>query len=588
MKKILLLGTILMIVGTAYAFGGGGGGRTGRAYDRGLNAIGIHRGGDGQADIKFKCDDPNAHPDDQGVCVCNDGYVEDAQGICVQNQCEGFTPTECITACDPATGEKTYATLCHNDEYYCNNNHECVNPCEEAQYNTECQTCTPTGGNADIQDKTGTCGTGGAYICQAGACIDPCTIGDHPTDACTPSWHAENGECIPDYAPTGTSCGTNMTCNADHECTCLTGYFWNGSACFAPCTKPNYFHRLSGTCLACDSNTRVETTADECTTCGDQRKVITDGDKTYCATTNCGSGNFQDAKGTCHACTISTAYPVKTEADCTTPCPGTRHVDEKTDGTLSCVNGPCPTERTCGTKCCPTGHPCSEGQCMNPETYCPADKPIMAANGTCRACPSGTDNLRFSAYSADECAKCGDGYLYNTSEKACYIETCPAGHFRTSPYYCQHCQAGWNYHVKGATTEADIDRCVAACPNRQKMPDGYKYSSIACTYNCTDFGQVRDEWGNCKTCESDIQYWSSSCNLCPGKNFKKLTYSDNCELVSSCPEGEHVGTCCPEDTVYVQTGTKKEYNATTTYSTGVCCPKFRPVWDGSKCVPQES
>ena len=235
MKKFLLLGTIL-IATSAFAFGGGRSGRVHERYKTGVDAIGVHRQIDNneQADIKFECDDSNAHPDEHGACVCNEGYVED-EGTCVLNQCEDFTSTECILTCDPATGEKTYATLCHNDEYYCNNNHDCVNPCGEAQYNTECQTCSPTGGNADIQDKTGTCGTGGAYICQSGICTDPCTITEHETNACTPSWHAKNGECVPDYAQAGTSCGENKICDGAGTCGCAEGYEDVGGTCMEKC-----------------------------------------------------------------------------------------------------------------------------------------------------------------------------------------------------------------------------------------------------------------------------------------------------------------------------------------------------------------
>ena len=436
MKKI---GFILLLLASTsvFAFGGGGGGHTSKIYKRhtpGVNSFGIHVHENAKnPDIKFKCDDPNATPNRQGVCECNDGYemkngvcvpkteptpppepitcnscedlvgeqcvprtcgtnehcdvaqdecvcdegyLPDSQNVCVLNQCPDFQPTDCITDCDPITGSETYATLCHNDEYYCNNNHECTNPCDEATYDHECQTCTPQGQSADIQNKTGTCGTSGAYVCQSGSCVDPCTIGEHPTDACTPSWHAENGTCVPDYAQAGTSCGTNMVCDDNHECICPEGYFWNGSACFTPCTKANNFHRLSGTCLACDSNTRVETTEAECNTCGSQRKVVEDGDKTYCATTNCGSGNFQDAKGTCHACTINTSYPVETEEACTTAC-STRHVEVKEDQSLSCVKGCAEGYEEVDGKCqidlcanvtCDSGKRCTYGVCINEGT----------------------------------------------------------------------------------------------------------------------------------------------------------------------------------------------------------------------------
>ena len=216
----LLLSTV--IATSALAFGGGGGGRSANAYKRhtpGVNALGVHVHEDAKKpDIKFDCDDPNASPTTKGVCECNDGYemkdgkcvqktepqpitcnpcedlvgndcvprtcdtnmhcdatqdqcvcdtnyVMDSQGVCVPNQCVGFEPTDCITDCNPITGDKTYATLCHNDEYYCNQNHNCINPCDE---------------------------------------------GTHPTDDCTSHWYAQGGECLPNYN-NGDLCKTAFT-----------------------------------------------------------------------------------------------------------------------------------------------------------------------------------------------------------------------------------------------------------------------------------------------------------------------------------------------------------------------------------------
>ena len=190
MKKLGI--TLLLLISTSVlAFGGGGGsgsGRISRAYNKGLNALGIHVGGNDQADVEFTCGS-NAHPDEQGVCVCDDGYVEDSEGACVINQCSDFTPTDCITACDPVTGDKTYADLCHNNEYYCNNNHECINPCDEG----------------------------------------------HPEGDCIQSYHAESGTCVPDYAETGATCGTNKTCKANHQCTCADGYEDVDGTCMKEC-----------------------------------------------------------------------------------------------------------------------------------------------------------------------------------------------------------------------------------------------------------------------------------------------------------------------------------------------------------------
>ena len=91
-------------------------------------------------------------------------------------------------------------------------------------------------------------------------------------------------------------------------------------------------------------------------------------------------------------------------------------------------------------------------------------------------------------------------------------------------------------------------------------------------------------------CETITDYWdpdNGTCQLCPGKNFQNILYEDFCQLISDCPEGSHIGFCCPEGTIYRQTGTEVNYRQPSiTYSTGVCCPKARPIWNGDMCVPE--
>ena len=511
--------TVLLTSISAFAFGGGGRGRVHERYKVGVDAIGIHRDAnkDEQADIKFNCDDPNASPNMQGVCECNEGYIANSEGTCVPNQCLDFSPTECITDCDPVTSEKTYSDgLCHNDEYYCNNNHECVNPCDEAEYDTECQTCTPNGNQADLQNKTGTCGADNHYICQSGICTNPCTIGEHPTNACIPSYHAENGECVADYLDPGATCGTNMTSDANHDCVCPDGYFWNGTSCFAPCTKANNFHRLSGTCLACDANTRVETTEAECTTCGNQRKVITDDTKTYCATINCGSGNFQDAKGTCHGCTINTAYPVESVEACTTACP-TRHIETKTDGTLSCVKGCAEgfeeVEGKCVEKCSEGQERDAQGVCQ-PTEYCPpCDNVICPTNTTCHCgrceceeadttygqrfcinitagdCTSNTDCTDENSY----CDISYDGIISNTYTGTC-TPSSTAPHAEGAYNYCK--AKGGRWHLATRAELAQLENCSAIlydnCAGEVLTCDGYN-CGCSQTLKCTDIDGWIDE-----------------------------------------------------------------------------------------------
>jgi len=382
MKK---LGIVLLLLASTSAFafgGGGGGGRTRRFYERhgGVDAIGVHvHGGDQQPDILIcnPCEDPvdnqcvprtcdnNQHCDtEQDACVCDEGFEKVNDG-CLAICPEGWTR-------DPSG--------------------ECINPCESASYDTDCQTCTPVDGQPDIQNQDGTCGADGNNLCVEGVCKDPCSIGEHPTDVCTPSWHPENGECKPDYA---TTCGDNMICDQDHICICPAPYFWNGTSCLAPCDT-NYFHISTGTCTSCTVTSRVETTIAECERCGNKRKLVPIGDTTYCATTDCGLTKFQDIYGVCHACTISNTYKVESEAACTTACP-TRHTVIQSDHSISCVKG------------CAAGYEEVDGQCL---PACPSGLERNTDN-TCTICTNGNVYL---SYMNDPC---GTGTPMNETTQDC-------------------------------------------------------------------------------------------------------------------------------------------------------------------------
>ena len=67
--------------------------------------------------------------------------------------------------------------------------------------------------------------------------------------------------------------------------------------------------------------------------------------------------------------------------------------------------------------------------------------------------------------------------------------------------------------------------------------------------------------------------------------FVNVKYYDRCELLNDCPEGQHLGACCGDGEVFIQTNTVRAYSGSATYSEGVCCPQTRPNWNGSKCMP---
>ena len=135
---------------------------------------------------------------------------------------------------------------------------------------------------------------------------------------------------------------------------------------------------------------------------------------------------------------------------------------------------------------------------------------------------------------------------------------------------CTPCSSG-DY----AQGEPAVTNCLTACPNRVRIGD-------KCRAPCSDEGQFYDSWGICHDCSNTTQYWGScSSNKCPGKSFSKYDYSDQC--VIDCPNrnfGENVGRCCEDNEVYTDIGIKR-YG----HQYGACCPKTRPNWNGSKCVP---
>ena len=103
MRKILMFGTMLGVASAALAFGGVfNHGSKSTTYKGGVDAIGVHIGGE-----EVPCAEHSEKVG--GVCQCVEGYVPNEESDCVANQCLEFAETDCVTACNPVTGEITYA-----------------------------------------------------------------------------------------------------------------------------------------------------------------------------------------------------------------------------------------------------------------------------------------------------------------------------------------------------------------------------------------------------------------------------------------------------------------------------------------------
>ena len=216
------------------------------------------------------------------------------------------------------------------------------------------------------------------------------------------------------------------------------------------------------------------------------------------------------------------------------------------------------------------------GTCVADETCdngCSGDKPILQANGTCGSCPTIVATY-FGGANEQECQKCGS--YYHAWNGACKSdpENCPEGSFQFRDT-CYDCHNPDDLH---SITAEELERCASACRGIRIITTAPGWGT-SCALPCNGKGQFYDGWGYCRTC-GVTQYWGNCTSKCPGLTYAAGNYYDDCQIVSNCPEGQHLDACCASGYVYHET--KKSYYGQ--YSMGVCCPSTRPNWDGSKCT----
>lgn len=251
LKAFFMISCGALFTTNVFAFGGGGGsGQKSTVYENGVDAIGVHFGGN-----PLNC--PEHSTKVEGFCVCDLGFVTD-MGECIPNQCIGFEPTDCITDCNQKTGERTYAELCHNEEHYCNAEHECINPCKDVNY-SDCQICTAVHGEAQIKNKDNDtlCKDQNDqynHICTNGVCQNPCTQESTTCISHTPQAGVCNTTIHADLACDSSDeykiCGAQGACD-----TCINGYEMFNNACMENCADGYVRNQTTGVCeLICSAN----------------------------------------------------------------------------------------------------------------------------------------------------------------------------------------------------------------------------------------------------------------------------------------------------------------------------------------------
>ena len=387
---------------------------------------------------------------DDTQTTCHNGAYVCQSGACV-NPCDSATYGECeqCTAVNGAaqiSNKDTTAACGENGNYRCDGAGVCADPCKDAE-TPECHECYVEQGVAKFRPISDTtCGTDDNYICQSGTCTDPCTIGEHATfepTVCFPAHHAENGQCVPDYALDTTVCpdgngSDNYICQSgnctdpctigDHNvCTlwkaqnglCVedgfaekgtkncdttySDYVCNGQGV---CTCPEGTFRDSlGYCRFCSNTPPYETTAEECALCDNTstpRMMWAYNGKNYCVLATCPEGRFHRYDGGCYSC--SDKYSYETTAEACAACDNT-----STPRKMWAYNG----KNYCALATCPEGFHLNNGYCYS----CSITSFYETTAEVCAEC-DGTSNPRFMGTN-DRCYPCTDADSFITTADVC-------------------------------------------------------------------------------------------------------------------------------------------------------------------------
>ncbi len=528
----------------------------------------------------FTCQ--NGYESNGSACICNTNkYIANGQCLdCPANAtCDGSTftcqdeyennGTGCIQCTTPGTVYDPLSKACvcdtsnnwtdnGNGGCTCATNHKleqdgtvcALDACIalRAQYPKCLDQCTSENGVVTTATYHTTCsddnGDNDNWSCNAisHVCENPCAIGEHNTDACTLSWTANNGICIPEYADTTTACTLNektgFFCDGQGQCICPEGSYitdadgscatcpssnsntlssaecsqcpdtwYQEGTCFSSCPDPDTYWRSSDTgapCVECSDtkNAKTPISVESCAKCSGLRYI----EPNKSGGPKCWSCN-QDKTLSAYPFTGSKGFRGGYEArlqefiDLCNSCPNRFYNTETTY--CECLN-------KAGDKCCKVGEIAQGNECVSATATCTSGTTFYSYDeGQCIPC--GTEGHKTDR---NECEACG--MVFVTSQGTCYNKP-PEGQIMDNNGNVFDCTS--YISVLGVTLKNMCD----SCSNR--------------------FYSIRDARTDCIRCDDYLSYPStlSECSKCPNRTFNEETGLCSCGV-----EKETVTRMVPE------------------------------------------
>ncbi len=384
---------------------------------------------------------------------------------------------------------------------------------------------TPTPGDYD-GDGDGCTGNNFTY-CSNGSCVSTADDCPKPEDFeneedCENAgfkYCQVDGSCI---AVTDTcSCSEILDCGShgiwkDTKCACSCDNGWYGNTCNSYCGG---WRDVDGECHLCSVRDLFQATEEECSRCGNERKIFTQARKDYCGLVDCGQGYFQAKTGTCYLCSDPNSYTVADEEAC-----------------LKCGDQREMYGNYCALKTCDTGNFHNDtGKCVS----CSTVTDMTNIKGSCFECAN-TDTPLFEL-NTGYCVPCSSEYGSAVRDLSTSAENCSVCANTNYPRFyglngnCYSCaDASSSYAASSPASASECSKCDSSV---RKIFNWYSLNSDGTTWstwcgfiNCPSetFQAVN---GSCMACQDSVGVPVASqeeCNRCAQFNEPRFFQGNHC------------------------------------------------------------